>query len=173
MLAREHPELGLELGLGSGTDALPAVAPPAVPALPTKRGFDARAVWRAYAGGRPHVAASRAQEVAAVVVRSREGILAGAAAARQSRVRGAAADADDADDADAEADAEADAALREVCAALASWGAAGEQAAALPRLSVGARSMAEYLDTKGLAVPQDLGVLPAEVLRSLVVAQAL
>ena len=44
----------------------------------------------------------------------------------------------------------------------------GEQ----PALSAGAQAMATYLDAGGLAVPRDLGVLPAEALRALVAARA-
>ena len=43
----------------------------------------------------------------------------------------------------------------------------GEQ----PALSAGAQAMATYLDAGGLAVPRDLGVLPAEALRALVAAR--
>ena len=68
--------------------------------------------------------------------------------------------------------AEADAALREVCAALISWGEAGEELGEQPTLSAGAQAMAVYLDADGLEVPRGLGVLPAEALRSLVAAQA-
>ena len=66
--------------------------------------------------------------------------------------------------------ADADAALREVCAALISWGEANEELGLQPTLSAGAQAMAVYLDADGLAVPRDLGVLPAEALRSLVAA---
>ena len=38
-------------------------------------------------------------------------------------------------------------------------------------VSYGAQAMATYLDAGGLAVPRDLGVLPAEALRALVAAQ--
>ena len=66
----------------------------------------------------------------------------------------------------------ADAALREVCAALSAWGEEDEQepaaAAADPRLSADARAVAAYLDAEGVAVPRDLGVIPAEALRSFV-----
>ena len=68
--------------------------------------------------------------------------------------------------------ADADAALREVCAALIGWGEADEELGVQPTLSARAQAMAVYLDADGLAVPRDLGVLPAEALRSLVATQA-
>ena len=51
------------------------------------------------------------------------------------------------------------------------WGEAGEEVGEQPVLSAGAQAMATYLDTGGLSVPRDLGVLPAEALRALVAAQ--
>jgi hypothetical protein len=94
-----------------------------------------------------------------VAVRKRETLLAGymSAAAREAEPL---------------TSADADAALREVCAALIGWGEAGEELGEQPALSAGAQAMAVYLDADGLAVPRDLGVLPAEALRSLVAAQA-
>ena len=59
----------------------------------------------------------------------------------------------------------------QVCAALIRWGEAGEEVGEQPALSAGAQAMATYLDAGGLAVPRDLGVLPAEALRALVAAQ--
>ena len=150
VLARAHPELPNEVeptGDVRGID------------LPAKRfsWAKARTVWATYSDGRPHLAASRAGEVAAVAVRKRDTLLAGytTAAAREQVTS-----------------ADADATLREVCAALISWGEAGEELGEQPTLSAGAQAMAVYLDADGLAVPRDLGVLPAESLRSLVAAQA-
>ena len=48
---------------------------------------------------------------------------------------------------------------------------AGEEVGEQHALSAGAQAMATYLDAGGLAVPRDLGVLPAEALRALVAAQ--
>ena len=59
----------------------------------------------------------------------------------------------------------------QVCAALIRWGEAGEEVGEQPALSAGAQTMATHLDAGGLAVPRDLGVLPAEALRALVAAQ--
>ena len=59
----------------------------------------------------------------------------------------------------------------QVCAALIRWGEAGEEVGEQPALSAGAQAMATHLDAGGLAVPRDLGVLPAEALRALVAAQ--
>ena len=59
----------------------------------------------------------------------------------------------------------------QVCAALIRWGEAGEEVGEQPALSAGAQAMATYLDAGGLAVPRDLGVLPAEALRALVAAR--
>ena len=59
----------------------------------------------------------------------------------------------------------------QVCAALIRWGEAGDEVGEQPALSAGAQAMATYLDAGGLAVPRDLGVLPAEALRALVAAQ--
>ena len=88
-----------------------------------------------------------ALQVAAQIVRDRDALAAGAATAR-----GVTIDA-------------ADAALREVCAALASTGAA-------PRaeLSESALEVAMHLDHGGMAAPRDLGVIPMEALRSLLSA---
>jgi hypothetical protein len=103
----------------------------AVPDLPVRASFDARRVWAAYAAGRPHLAATPAEEAAAHLVRHRERVVVAAA------------------DACALAADAADAALREVCAALSAWGEdMGEvdeeesaAAAADPRLSADARAV--------------------------------
>jgi len=121
---------------------------PAVPDLPTKPSFDARAVWAKYAEGRPHLAPTPAREAAAIIIRNREILVAGAAATCHVEAN------------------DADAALRAVCTALTSWeGDAG----APPSLSGDTTAVAAYLDTgpEGLAVPRDLGVIPADALRSL------
>jgi len=62
-------------------------------------------------------------------------------------------------------DEDADAAAREICFALLSM-ADGTK----PKLSAEALDVLSYLDSgpEGLAVPGDLGVIPAEALRSLI-----
>ena len=156
VLAHAHPELPQEAqptGDGRGVD------------LPAKRfsWAKARTVWAAYSDGRLHLAASRAGEVAAVAMRKRDTILDGYIRGRDGYISTVISTATCAD---------ADAALREVCAALVSWGEAGEELEEQPKLSAGAQAMAVFIDADGLAVPRDLGVLPAEALRSLIAAQA-
>ena len=116
-------------------------APP-VPDLPTRKSFRAQDVWAAHAKGRPYLAATPAAEVAATIIRNR--------AALADGVSGLGLSAED-----------ADAALREVCAALADGDGTG------PALSGDARRVASHL-VEELAVPRDLGVIPARALRSLV-----
>jgi glutathione S-transferase len=128
-------------------------SPPGVPELPSSSDFDAHRVWSAYAEGRPHVAPTAAEEAAAVILRNRNSILASTASACPDL------DADD-----------HDAALRELCAGLASWGELGQGNSERPQLSSAATSVACHLDAgscEGWAVPRDVGVLPAEALRSL------
>ena len=109
-----------------------------------------------YAEGRPHVAPTPALEAAAVIVRNREVLRAGAAQAC-----GLSVDV-------------ADTALRDVCAALVSGGGNGGAADPGPDaptlLADAALEVAAYLDGGpiGMAVPHDFGVVPAEALRSLV-----
>jgi len=118
-----------------------------VPDLPTGSGFDADAVWGAYADGRAHVAPTAAQEAAAVIMSSREELLSSASEACGFTTE------------------VCDAALREVCQALACWDGSQD---AQPTLSADALSAAAYLDATGLEVPRDLGVIPSEALRVLV-----
>jgi len=115
-----------------------------VPDLPTKS-YDANEVWTRYAKDRPYVAKTPAEEVAACIVRNHEVIIKGAAEACRLL------------------DEDADAAAREICFALLSDGTK-------PKLSAEALDVLSYLDSgpEGLAVPGDLGVIPAEALRSLI-----
>ena len=152
VLAAAHPELSLQDVAGSDT-LFDSILPGAAADLPAGRSFDAGRVWAAYADGRAHVADTPAEEVAAFIVRHRDEV--------GARVAGAAAAAggDGARDADG-----ADEALRELCAALAGW----EPGAAAPPLAARAREAAAFLEREGLAVPRDVGVIPAEALRSFV-----
>jgi len=116
---------------------------PAVPDLPTKRSFDASAVWSAYAEGRSYLAPTPEREVSALIVRHRERLVKGA-----SRACGLPEEA-------------TDGALRGVCYAL---------LRGATTLTYETMEVALFLNSSpgGLAVPRDLGLIPAEALRALV-----
>ena len=132
MLAEAHPDLALQC---TGPDC-------AVPDLPS--GFDASRAWAAYADGRAHLAPTAAEEVAARIVRRRDGLVAAAAAAC-GEDRG-----------------EVDGAMRQLCDALVDGrGDAGGVSRLL-------RDVARFVDEGGgLSVPTDLGLVPSEALREL------
>ena len=106
-----------------------------------------------YANGRPHLAPTPAQEAAATIVRNRHTLIQSLSTAVNMCE-------------------DMDGALREVCAALLrNDGVTMAAAEAGPaEMSEDGQRVAAYLDSgpKGFAVPRDLGVLPAEALRSLV-----
>jgi glutathione S-transferase len=154
----------------------------AVPDLPPRRGFNGDAVWARcvprpisrmhphvplpvcrmhprvltrisrmkshlrYANDRPHLASTPAQEAAATIVRNRHTLIQSLSTAPNMCE-------------------DVDGALREVCSALLRNAEAGPA-----EMSEDGERVAAYLDSgpKGFAVPRDLGVIPAEALRSLV-----
>lgn len=157
VLVEEHPEIEIASEIVEASLSMDAD-------LPSPRdGFDAARVWASYAEARPHVAPSPAEEAAAQIVRRRAALIPTVADAC-----GLSSDA-------------SDAALVEVCAALlkiagrANEGGgtdevdsvASDAGCGRAELSEAACSAVTFLNAGGLAVPRDLGVLPAEALRAL------
>lgn len=139
VLTKSHPGLKLQDNIE------------AIPNLPTKSSFDARKVWEDFAKGRPYLAPTPAQEVAARIVRERGSLSKSNSAACR-----------------AIGDTEVvDAALREVCDALIA-SEDSDAATAASNLSSEGQKAASFLHREGLLAPRDVGVIPAEALRALV-----
>ena len=136
----------LSHSLTNAQHALSACAHTQVEDLPSRRDFDAGSVWSRYADGKPYLAPTPHEESAACVLRKCDDLITPAAKACGL------------------SEEEADMALRQVCAAL----AAGE-VASMDEVADGgaARDVACYLANEGLVAPRDLGLIPAEAIRSL------
>lgn len=144
ILAKTHPEL--ELGKAA-----------AVPNLPKKKSFVPSKIWAKYAKGKPYLAKTPAQEVAAQILRQREDLVV--------RINKACPSV-----------ANPDGALLEVCNALLEFKDEGAEdkntaSSVASKLSGDARDVASFLTgEEGLSVPTDIGIIPYEALRALVVA---